>query len=145
VVGGDVTVEVVIEVSRGDLIKRDGGGQVELISPVPCPFNYGSVVGTTAEDGDPIDVVVLGPRLARGHLGNHQVVGTVLFVDAGCRDDKWVCGTRPLRRGEQMALVTFFAAYALFKRVVNAARRRAGPTSFGGVKRCGTRRAAPDS
>jgi len=98
------------------------------------------VVGSTAEDGDPIDVVVLGPRLPRGHLGTYSVVGAVLFVDAGCRDDKWICGGHSLRIVDKTVLFAFFSVFALFKKVVNTVQFRAGPTSFRGVMRC----AAPE-
>jgi inorganic pyrophosphatase len=35
-------VDVVIEVPRGSFIKRGSTGHVDFISPLPCPFNYGS-------------------------------------------------------------------------------------------------------
>ena len=36
-------VEVVIEVPRGSFLKRGSTGQIDFISPLPCPYNYGSV------------------------------------------------------------------------------------------------------
>jgi inorganic pyrophosphatase len=36
-------VEVVIEVPRGSFLKRRSTGHIDFISPLPCPFNYGSV------------------------------------------------------------------------------------------------------
>ena len=36
-------VEVVIEVPRGSFLKRGSTGHIDFISPLPCPFNYGSV------------------------------------------------------------------------------------------------------
>ena len=60
-------VEVIIEVPRGGFIKRHPDGAVDFVSPVPCPFNYGSVEGSEAADGDPQDALVLGPTLQPGH------------------------------------------------------------------------------
>ena len=36
-------VEVVIEIPRGSFLKRGSTGHVDFVSPLPCPFNYGSV------------------------------------------------------------------------------------------------------
>ena len=69
-------VLVRIEVPRLGLVKRDAH-RIEYISPVPCPFNYGSVPDTLAPDGDPFDAVVLGPRLATGTLVEVPVTGVV--------------------------------------------------------------------
>jgi inorganic pyrophosphatase len=57
---------VVIEVLQSSFLKRGSTGKVDFISPLPCPFNYGSVPGYIGLDGDLPDAVVLGPRLALG-------------------------------------------------------------------------------
>ena len=44
-------VRVRVEVPRGSLAKRGAHGQIEFLSPVPCPFHYGSVVGVLGADG----------------------------------------------------------------------------------------------
>ena len=36
-------VDVVIEVTRGSFLKRGSTAHVDFVSPLPCPFNYGSV------------------------------------------------------------------------------------------------------
>ena len=36
-------LEVVIEVPRGSFLKRGSTGRVDFVSPLPCPYNYGSV------------------------------------------------------------------------------------------------------
>ncbi len=36
-------VEEVIEVPRGSFVKRGSRGEFDFLSPLPCPFNYGSV------------------------------------------------------------------------------------------------------
>src|SRR5215510_5929974 len=57
-------LEVVIEVPRGSFLKRGSTGHVDFISPLPCPFNYGSVPQYLGLEGDLLDAVVLGPRHA---------------------------------------------------------------------------------
>ena len=59
---GPPEVEVVIEVPRGSFLKRGSTGQVDFISPLPCPFNYGAVPNYLGLEGDLLDAVVLGPR-----------------------------------------------------------------------------------
>ena len=104
-----------IEISRGGFIKWGADGRVDFVSPVPCPFNYGSVPTMMADDGDPLDVIVLGPRRQRGSQGSLPVQGRVLFVDSGSRDDKWICGEAPISKRDRILLLTFFALYVKIK------------------------------
>ena len=55
-------VEVIIEIPRGSFLKRGSTGELDFISPLPCPFNYGSIPAFIGLDGDLLDAVVLGPR-----------------------------------------------------------------------------------
>ena len=64
--GSQPTLEVLIEVARGSFLKRGSMGTVDFVSPLPCPFNYGSIPQYIGLEGDLLDAVVLGPRLARG-------------------------------------------------------------------------------
>ena len=73
-------VEVVIEVPRGSFLKRGSTGHLDFISPLPCPFNYGSVPSLLGLEGDLLDAVVLGPRLPRGT----QRQGSQADTGAGC-------------------------------------------------------------
>ena len=81
-------LRVAIEVPRGSFVKRDGRGRIAFLSPLPCPFNYGSVPGLTAGDGEWRDAVVLGPRLGRGTRIEVPVRGVIAFIDAGREDFK---------------------------------------------------------
>jgi len=36
-------LEVLIEVPRGSFLKRGSTGSIDFVSPMTCPFNYGSV------------------------------------------------------------------------------------------------------
>lgn len=119
-----------IEVPRGSFSKRNATGAIEYPSPVPCPFNYGAVPGARSADGEDADVVVLGPRLPRGHEAVLPVRAVVVFNDAGLEDDKWVCSARPLGRGDRAALVSFFSAYGLVKHLTASLRGRKGVSGF---------------
>jgi len=130
------TVKVEIEVARGGLLKWGSSGRVEFISPLPCPFNYGAVTGMVGGDGAALDAVVLGARLPRGHIGIWPVLGVVHFEDAGCVDDKLVCGLRPLRRRERLGLLLFFHVYGLCKPLLNTLRGASGPTGVRGHHWC---------
>jgi inorganic pyrophosphatase len=125
-------LEVDIEVPRGGFIKRTDSGSIDFVSPAPCPFNYGSVPGSRSGDGDRLDAVVMGPRLARGTRVRMPVVGCVDFVDAGREDPKFVCSEAPLGRRERLLLAGFFGFYARAKRVLNFARGARGLTRYGG-------------
>jgi inorganic pyrophosphatase len=116
--------EVLIESSRGSVVKRRADGSVDFISPLPSPYNYGCIPGWGSGDGDPLDVVVLGPRLRRGTRLRMPVVGVIGFLDAGCEDPKVICSPRPLRPVDRWGLAAFFHAYAFFKRGLYLVRGR---------------------
>src|ERR1700676_427694 len=89
-------VEVVIEVPRGSFLKRGSNGHVDFISPLPCPFNYGSVPSYLGLENDLLDAVVLGPRLPLATRIRVKAWGAVTLTDRGMSDDKLICSSRPL-------------------------------------------------
>lgn len=121
-------VDVVVEVPRGAFVKRRTDGAIDFVSPLPCPFNYGSIPSLPGEDGDPVDAVVIGRRLARGTSLRLPVRAVMGFVDDGCDDPKVVVAERPLRAIDRAAVAAFFRVYAPLKRALNAARGRRGAT-----------------
>jgi len=126
----------VIEVPRGSFVKRElhGGGRVEFVSPVPCPFNYGYVPGLAGLDGDPADAIELGRRLPLGSEVERPVVGVIRFLDAGRRDDKLLLHTgRPGRR-IRLGLRAFFRVYAVARRALNRVQGARGVTRFEGIE-----------
>jgi len=125
-------VRVTVETPRWTFVKYDGA-RVEYVSPVPCPWNYGFVAGTTADDGDPQDALILGRRVRRGESVDVEVRGVVRFVDDGRVDDKLVCGDRPLTARDRAALRAFFATYALARRALNVVAGKPGATRFIGL------------
>ena len=42
-------LEVVIEIPRGSFLKRGSSGRIDFVSPLPCPFNYGSAPAWLAQ------------------------------------------------------------------------------------------------
>ena len=133
-----LVIEVVIEVPLGGFIKRTDDGAIDFVSPAPCPFNYGSVPDTLSGDGDRLDAVVLGPRLARGARVHVNVVARVRFTDAGQDDPKLICSRseRPLSRLDRAKVTTFFVLYARAKALLNRVRGhgKLGPTRFDGIE-----------
>ena len=126
-------LEVEVEVPRRGFIKRRDDGSVDYVSPVPCPFNYGSVPGTVSGDGDREDAVVLGRRLDRGTRVKLPVVACVDFLDAGEHDPKWICGSGPLEAADRLRVAAFFGFYARAKTVLNALRGKRGATRYRGL------------
>jgi inorganic pyrophosphatase len=101
-------VEVVVEVPRGSFLKRGSLGRVDFISPLPCPYNYGSVPTHIGLEGDLLDAVVLGPRLPFGTTVRVTAWGAVTLVDRGIADDKLICSAAPLTRADREAVLRFF-------------------------------------
>ena len=119
-------VDVVIEVPRGSFIKRGSTGQVDFISPLPCPFNYGSVPAYIGLEGDLLDAVVLGPRLALGTRIRVKAWGAVSLTDRGMTDDKLICSSHRMTAAERRMILRFFGFYAWCKGLLNVWRRRPG-------------------
>ena len=126
-------LEAEIESPRGSPIKRRPDGDVDFVSPFPVPYNYGFVPGRMGGDGDPLDAIVLGPRLQRGQRIVGNVVALVGFVDDGAVDDKIVLGAAPLSLYWELSLHGFFTVYTRFKRALARKRGTHGPTRFIGV------------
>jgi inorganic pyrophosphatase len=125
-------VEVVIEIPRGSFIKRGSTGHVDFISPMPCPYNYGSVPDYIGLEGDLLDALVLGPRLQAGTLLRVKAWGAVTLTDRGMSDDKLVCSRHPPSATERRDVLRFFGFYAKCKGLLNIVRRRPGRNACDG-------------
>jgi inorganic pyrophosphatase len=103
----DGSVNALIEIPAGtnakwEVRKQDGAliweledGRPRVVSYLAYPANYGMIPRTLlAEedggDGDPLDVIVLGPALQRGAVVRVRVVGVLRLMDTGERDDKLI-------------------------------------------------------
>ncbi|MEM6957313.1 MAG: inorganic diphosphatase [Myxococcota bacterium] len=97
----------------GELRQDVRNGAPRVIDFLGYPANYGFIEGTRAGregggDGDPLDVLVLGPPLERGARVPVRVLGMLRLLDAGERDDKLVARVQPVASGEPFADVNTF-------------------------------------
>ena len=120
-------VEVVIEIPKGSFIKRGSTGHVDFVSPLPCPFNYGSVPSYVGLEGDLLDAVVLGPRLRVGTVLRIKAWGAVTLTDRGMSDDKLVCSTFPLSDAEKRNVLRFFRHLRKVQRAFEYSAASTGP------------------
>ena len=123
---------MVIEVPRGSFLKRGSTGTLDFISPLPCPFNYGSVPAYIGQEGDLLDAIVLGPRLRSGTRVTVKAWGAVMLMDRGMTDDKLVCADEPVSPSGRRNVLRFFHFYAMCKGLLNVWRRRPGRNACDG-------------
>ncbi len=128
------TVKVSVEVPAWTFAKRRADGTVDFVSPLPCPWAYGSLPGEAGGDGDDLDALVLDQRGPAGSTLSSTVQGVVHFVDAGRTDDKLVCAKQSVNRRQRVAIRAFFRVYALAKRALNLTSRRTGTTQVVGLE-----------
>ncbi len=60
------------------------------IDYLPFPVNYGMVPSTHADDGDALDILVLGAAMERGHVAKTRVIGVLFMGEPDERDDKLI-------------------------------------------------------
>jgi inorganic pyrophosphatase len=107
----DGTVNGYVEIAMGDRRKWEFNiGQnrraIDRVMPADVggyPVNYGFVPQTVSYDGDPFDVLVLGPAIAGGTLVRGVIVGTMFMEDEKGLDSKVVisrtsAGGKPLHQ-----------------------------------------------
>lgn len=119
-------VEVVIEIPRGSFLKRGSTGHIDFLSPLPCPYNYGSVPDFLGLEGDLLDALILGHRLPAGTRIRVKAWGAVMLTDHGMTDDKLVCSNSRPSLLECQNVLRFFRIYAKCKGFLNIWRRRPG-------------------
>lgn len=125
-------LDIVIEIPRGSFLKRGSTGRVDFVSPLPCPFNYGSVPGLVGLEGDLLDAVVLGPRLPAGSRLRLPAWGAVVQTDRGMVDHKLVCSAVPVGIRERRSVLRFFGLYARCKGLLNLLRGQPGRNACDG-------------
>ena len=94
----DGTVNGYVEISRGDRRKWEfdmGANRRAIDRTIPAeiggyPVNYGFVPQTVSYDGDPFDVLVLGPAIEGGSLVRGVIVGLMHMEDEKGLDSKVV-------------------------------------------------------
>jgi len=120
------SVEVVIEIPRGSFLKRGSDGHIDFVSPIPCPYNYGSIHQYVGGEGDFLDAVVLGPRLPAGSKVRVNAYGAVGLSERFMSDDKLICATHPITSTDRRNVLLFFNFYACCKGLLNVLRRQRG-------------------
>ncbi len=83
------------------------------------PVNYGFVPQTVSYDGDPFDVLVLGPALPGGRIVQGVIVGLMLMEDEKGHDSKVVVSPRladgrpahDLTESERDRIAEYFSRY----------------------------------
>ncbi len=125
-------LDVVIEIPRGSFLKRGSRGTIDFVSPLPCPYNYGSVPNYLGQEGDLLDALVLGPRLPLGTRLQVRAWGAVILADRGLTDDKLVCAFAPPTPAQRRAVLRFFHVYARCKAVLNWVRGQSGRNACDG-------------
>lgn len=94
----DGTINGYIEIARGDRRKwefdmRRNRRAIDRMMPQRLggyPVNYGFVPQTVSYDGDPFDVLVLGPAIPGGRLVRGAIVGVMYMEDEKGIDSKVV-------------------------------------------------------
>ncbi len=135
-------VNVVIEIPTGtvekwEVEKSSGNLKWEFENNIPrkinylgYPGNYGMIPRTLLPkelggDGDPLDVIVLGPAVERGTVLNTKIIGILKLLDRGEQDDKLIAVMKgspffkvnnfveldSLFKGSTTIIKTFFANY----------------------------------
>jgi inorganic pyrophosphatase len=126
-------LDVIIEIPRGSCMKRGSTGNLDFVSPFPCPFNYGSVPMYLGLEGDLLDALVLGPRLQLGARLRVRAWGAVTLIDRGMADDKLICSHRPPSVRDFQNVLRFFRFYAKCKGLLNIWRGRPGRNACEGL------------
>ena len=71
------------------------GDEARIINYIGYPGNYGMIPQTllpkeNGGDGDPLDILVLGPPEDRGSIVKCKVIGVLFLLDQGAQDDKLI-------------------------------------------------------
>ena len=123
----DGTVNAYVEIPRGELRKfefdmKGNARAIDRVMPPEIggyPVNYGFVPQTVSYDGDPFDVLVLGPALPGGELAVGVIVGVMFMEDEKGLDSKVVTSSvdgsgRPrysLSAADRKRIGGYFARY----------------------------------
>lgn len=123
----DGTANGYIEISRGESTKWEfriplNTREVDRMIPPELggyPVNYGFLPQTVSYDGDPADVLVLGPPIEGGQVVKGRILALMKMIDSGDVDSKVVI-TRldtdgrpmhPLTEDDKRRMTQFFDTY----------------------------------
>src|SRR5690554_4621208 len=82
-----------VEKNSGNLVWELAGDSLRVVDYLPYPANYGMIPQTLLPkalggDGDPLDVIVLGPAIERGRIAPCKIIGMLALLDNGEQDNK---------------------------------------------------------
>ncbi len=114
-------IQAVIEIPAGrtekwEMDKEDGNlkwnfkkGRPRVLKYIGYPGNYGMVPRTllskeSGGDGDPLDIILLGPPLKRGEVASAKLIGVLKLLDKGEQDDKLIAVqfNSPLKKADSI-------------------------------------------
>ena len=114
-------IQAVIEVPAGrtekwEVDKKDGNlkwdfkkGKPRVLKYIGYPGNYGMVPRTllskdSGGDGDPLDILLLGPPLKRGEVVSAKLIGVLKLSDDSEQDDKLIAVqfNSPLKKSDSI-------------------------------------------
>lgn len=91
-------IKVFIEIPEGSLVKYERDEETGMLmadrilhTPMAFPFNYGFVIGSKGQDGDPTDIVLLASeKLAPGIGIKAKLIGMLEMTDEEGVDTKLI-------------------------------------------------------
>ena len=103
----DSTINMIVEIPTGTTAKYEMdkttytllmdsiNGKPRYIDYLGYPANYGMIPNTILSkdeggDGDPLDILLLGPAVKRGSVEKVKVIGVLELLDNGEQDDKLI-------------------------------------------------------
>ena len=114
-------IHAVIEIPAGrtekwEVDKKDGNlkwnfkkGRPRVLKYIGYPGNYGMVPETllpkeSGGDGDPLDIILLGPPIDRGEVATAKLIGVLKLDDNGEQDDKLIAVqfNSPLKKADSI-------------------------------------------
>ena len=101
----DGTINAVVEIEAGSIekweVNKKGDklihtfkdNQKKLIDYLPYPYNYGFIPQTLVplnegDDGDPLNIIIIGPTIKKGSIIKVKVIGTMIMGDNTELDSK---------------------------------------------------------
>lgn len=89
------TAKYEVDKVSGKLVWTEENGKAREVAYLGYPGNYGFIPQTlspkgTGGDGDPLDVIILGPAVERGSVVEIRLIGVLKLKDRGEQDDKLI-------------------------------------------------------
>lgn len=84
--------------SSGEIEWEEVNGKPRVVDYLGYPGNYGFIPQSLLSkdlggDGDPLDIIVLGPAIERGSVVKSKIIGVIYLLDRGEQDDKLIAVT----------------------------------------------------